>query len=93
MSKIKLVVKMMRINTGSKKKSDYTHFQIQNTIGNNVIKTIETGIERNKAEEKDRNVSVKVNMNVEEIVGRLKRLEEHIKEIAKCNKRCQKFDS
>ena len=92
MNKIKLVVKIMRINRRSKKKLGNTRFKFQDTSGNNAVRTIEIGIKRINVEEKDRNMSAKENMNIDEIIGRLKRLEDHIEEMAKSSKKCQKFD-
>ena len=92
MSKIKLAVQMMRINRKSKKKLDNTQFKFQDTTGNNAVKTMEVGIKRIKVEEKDRNVPVKENMKLDEIIGRLRKLEDHIEEMTNCSKKCQKFD-
>ena len=82
----------MRINRRSKKKLGNTRFKFQDTSGNNAVRTIEIGIKRINVEEKDRNMSAKENMNIDEIIGRLKRLEDHIEEMAKSSKKCQKFD-
>ena len=91
-SKIKLAVQMMKINRRSKKKFDKTRFKFQDTTENNAVKTMEIDIKRNNVEETDRNMPAKENMNTYEIIGRLKRLEEHIEEMARCSKKCQKFN-
>ena len=92
MNKIKLVVKIMRINRRSKKKLGNTRFKFQDTSGNNADRTIEIGIKRIKVEEKDRNVSEIGNMKIVELIGRLRKLEDHIEEMTNCSKQCQKFD-
>ena len=91
-NKIKLVVKMMRINRRSKKKLDYSHFKAQDTIGSNAIKTMEIDVKRINVEEKDENVLVKENMKMDEIIGRLRSLEDQVEEIAKSSQKFQRFD-
>ena len=83
---------MMKINRRSKKKFDKTRFKFQDTTENNAVKTMEIDRKRNNVEETDRNMPAKENMNTYEIIGRLKRLEEHIEEMARCSKKCQKFN-
>ena len=92
MSKIKLAVKMMRIDRRSKKKLENTGFKFQGNSVNSAVKTMDIGIKRIKVEEKDRNVSEIGNMKIVELICRVRKLEDHIEEMTNCSKKCQKFD-